>query len=128
MWIIYWDDKQLLLDTVEKVMNTVDQLNKEYVEKEPILIRVENDLGDMMCMGIGHREEYSIIDFFPSESSSSKSVEGENAGTGVVCFDMGGYESEFTISKTIQYKTAFHILRYFLEENALDANVNWIDD
>lgn len=80
MWVIYWDDKQLLLDTVEKVMNTVDQLNKEYVEKQPILIRVENDLGDMMCMGIGHREEYSIIDFFPSESSSSKSVEGENAG------------------------------------------------
>lgn len=128
MWTIYWDDKQLLLDTVEKVMNTVEKLNEEYVEKQPILIRVENNLGDMMCMGIGDREEYSIIDFFPSDNSSSKSVEGENEGTGVVCFDMGGYESEFDISNTIKYRTAFNILKYFLEENTLDGNVNWSDD
>ncbi len=109
-------------------MDIVDKLNKEYVDKQPILVRVENNLGDIMCMGIGNREEYSIIDFFPSDSSSSKSVEGENEGTGVVCFDMGGYESEFAISNTIKYRTAFHILRYFLEENALDGSVNWIDD
>ena len=31
MWNIYWDDKQLLLDTVEKVMDTVDKLNNEYI-------------------------------------------------------------------------------------------------
>ena len=128
MWIIYWDDKQLLLDTVEKVMDTVDKLNKEYVEKQSILIRVENDLGDIMCMGIGNREEYSIIDFFPFDNSSSKSVEGENVGNEVVCFDMGGYESEFSISNTIKYRTAFNILRYFIEENTLDGRVNWIDD
>lgn len=128
MWTIYWDDKQLLLDTVENVLNTVDKLNKEYVEKQPILIRVENDLGDIMCMGIGNREEYSIIDFFPSENCSSKSVEGENTGTGVVSFDMGGYESEFDIGNTIKYRTACNILRFFLEENTLDDNVNWVDD
>lgn len=75
MWIIYWDDKQLQLDTVEQVMNTVDKLNKEYVEKQPILIRVENNLGDIMCMGIGNREEYSIIDFSLLNNSSSKSVD-----------------------------------------------------
>ena len=79
-------------------------------------------------MGIGNREGYSVIDFFPFENGSSKSVEGENVGNGVVCFDMGGYESEFNISNTIKYKTAFNILRYFLEENTLDGKVNWIDD
>lgn len=128
MWTIYWDDKQLLLDTVEKVMDIVDKLNKEYIEKQPILIRVETDLGDIMCMGIGNREGYSVIDFFPFDNGSSKSVEGENVGNGVVCFDMGGYESEFKISNTIKYRTALDILRYFLEENTLDGKVNWIDD
>lgn len=39
----------MLSDTVDKVMNTVDKLNKEYVEKQPILIRVENDFN----IGIG---------------------------------------------------------------------------
>lgn len=128
MWTIYWDDKQLLLDTVEKVMDTVDKLNKEYIEKQSILIRVENDFEDIMCMGIGHREEYSIIDFIPFDNSPSKRVEGENVGNGIVCFDMGGYESEFNICDTIKYRTAFNILRYFLEEDTLDSKVNWIDD
>lgn len=128
MWMIYWDDKQLPLDTVEKVMDTVDKLNREYVEKQQILIRIENALGDIMCMGIGNCEGYSIIDFFPHDNSSSKSVEGENIGNGIVYFDMGGYESEFNISNTIKYKTAEKILQYFLVESALDSNVNWIVD
>ena len=81
-----------------------------------------------MCMGIGNREEYSIIDFIPCDNGPSKSVEGENIGSGVVCFDMGGYESEFNISNTIKYRTAINILRYFLEENTLDGKVIWVDD
>ena len=128
MWNIYWNDMQLTLDAVENVIATIDKLNSEYIEKQPILIQVENEFGDRMCMGIGNREEYSIIDFIPFDNSSSKSVEGENVGNGVVCFDMGGYESEFSISSTIKYKTALSVLKYFLKENTLDNKVDWIDD
>lgn len=128
MWNIYWNNEKVSIDVIDKVIDVINKLNFEYMRKKPILVQVENEFGDRMCIGVGNCAGYSVIDFLPCNSYFSKSVEGENIGDGVICFYMEDYESEFCISNTIQYDTAINVLKTFICKNMLDKSVNWIDD
>ena len=128
MWTIYWNSESISVDNAREVFEVIDRLNLEYNKKNPIFAQVENTVGDRMCIGIGNCEEYSFINFFAFDGSSSKHVEGENEGNEVICFYMGDYESEFYINETIKYKTAVNVLRTYVLDNTLDNAIEWIDD
>ncbi len=127
MCTIYWDDNFISIDDKE-VVNFIEKLNKTYLKIKPIIIQVEKNNGDTMCIGIGNHADYSVINYYSNDDGISKSVEGENEGSEVICFYMGDYESEFYIYETIQYKTALNILSTFVLQNILDKTVEWIDD
>lgn len=128
MWTIYWNSESISVDNSREVFEIIDRLNLEYKKKTPIFVQVENSAGDRMCIGIGNNEEYSFINYFPFDGSSSKHVEGENEGNEVTCFYMGDYESEFYIDETIKYQTALNVLRAYVLNNILDKTVEWIED
>lgn len=47
---------------------------------EWVPLRVENDSGDTMCIGIGNKEGYGFTDYISCDGCMAKHVEGENAG------------------------------------------------
>lgn len=128
MWTIYWNDKSIPADNVQKICEIIDKLNLEYVDKKPIIVRVENDSGDTMCICIGNKEGYSFMDYISCDGCTAKHIKGENVGDDIISFHMGEYESEFYIRDTIKYQTALKALRFFLLYNTLDTEIEWEDD
>ena len=128
MWKVCWEDKSKLLHDRKEVLELIEKLNEEYLDQGSIIVRVENDSGDTLCMGIGNKKGYSFIDYISHDGYMAKRAEGENVGDDIISFNMGGYESEFYISETIKYQTALAILKQYLLNNSLDNQVKWIDD
>lgn len=128
MWKVYWDNKSVSLYEEKEVLELIDKLNNEYLDKNSQIVCIENDSGDTLCIGIGNRKEHSFIDYISYDGYIAKHVEGENVGDDILSFNMGSYESEFYISETIKYQTALTILKQYLLNNSLDDQVKWIDD
>ncbi len=128
MWKVYWDDQLVSLYDDKDILKLIEKLNNEYLNKNPIIVRIENDSGDTLCIGIGNEKEYSFVDYISYDGYIAKHAEEENVGDDIICFNMGDYESEFYSNETVKYQTALMILKHYLLNNSLDNRVKWIDD
>lgn len=127
MWIVRWNDKTSSLSSTDDVLNTIKSLHNTYLELDPIIVQIENPVGDLIMIGLGN-SQYSIVNYYPINSNYSLFPKGEYTEDGTICFYMGDDESEFYIRDTIHYETAIKILECFLANGNIYKTIEWQRD
>ena len=134
MWALNWDSTNgLETSSVDEVIQKINELNQEYKDKQPIIIEIESDTRKSLTLGVGVIGGLSCLTYFPfpdglgSMHLISTDKLGLNHGESII-FWLNSYDSEWAIEDLVTYEEAMDEVLYFLQNNDIDADLNWEKD
>ena len=104
------------------------KIDKEYRQKQPVVVEIESETSKSLCMGVGSSDELSCLDFFPTADglgSIHPISKIEEITFGCIVFWMDSYDSEWEADLLIPYSIAIRELRHFLKHNDISSNYIW---
>lgn len=116
---------EILFGTIEELDTILDQLNKEFDQKRPSLVEIENQSGDILAIGLGLKE--SILSFVSASGDPpywiSKGKKKNLEDTIVFyCYDEW---SEFPSSALIPMEVARSVMKEFVKTGKLSDEIDW---
>jgi len=129
MWSVCWDSaNKVECDDWEEIIELIEEIDKEYRQKQPVIVEIESETSKSICIGVGSLEKLSCLDFFPTAdglgSMHPVSQIKENA-MGSIVFWMDSYDCEWERNLLIPYEDAIKELQYFLKYDNVSTNLIW---
>ncbi len=129
MWSICWDstNKVKCADS-KKIIELIEKIDKEYKQKQPVIVEIESETSKTLCIGVGSSDELCCLDFFPTADGlgSIHPVSQIKEHTlGSIVFWMDSYDCEWERDLLIPYKDAIKELQHFLKYDNISTNLIW---
>lgn len=129
MWTIRWDSTNKVKCTdPQKIIELIKKIDKEYRQKQPVVVEIESETSKSLCMGVGSSDELTCLDFFPTADglgSIHPISKIEEITFGCIVFWMDSYDCEWDKNLLIPYKDAIKELQYFLKHDNISTNLTW---